>query len=181
MRIADIEGDGKPDVVAALSDVITVLRGNGDGSLQPSFMNYGSGGYLLARLLDLNGDGWPDVLSVGASGQFSVFANTKGTRLSAPNPSPAGLGVALAASPNPARSSSVLRWVLPAAGHVSLRVYDITGRLVQALENGPAAAGEHESAWSLESRDGARVKPGIYFAELRAPGARRTLRIVIAD
>ena len=73
--VADVNGDGKPDLVVTncsftggcTSDktgAVGVLLGNGDGTFQTA-MVYSSGGYVFATsvaVADVNGDGKPDLL-----------------------------------------------------------------------------------------------------------------------
>jgi len=71
VAVADLNGDGKPDVVVAhVCDYCTegtgtvgILLGNGDGSLG-SPVTYGSGGFVATSVAiqDVNGDGKPDLL-----------------------------------------------------------------------------------------------------------------------
>jgi hypothetical protein len=65
LKVADVNDDGKPDIVVANSDgSVGVLLGNGDGTFQPA-QTYGAGGttgsYSVA-VLDVNGDGKLDVV-----------------------------------------------------------------------------------------------------------------------
>jgi hypothetical protein len=65
IAVADVNGDGKPDVVVANADsgTVGVLLGNGDGTFQPA-VTYSSGGLISGFLAvaDVNGDGKPDIV-----------------------------------------------------------------------------------------------------------------------
>jgi hypothetical protein len=101
------------------------------------------------------------------------------TPASASQPAAATLALALA-SRNPVRGVAALSCSLPAAGAARLAIHAIDGRLVR----GTALAGSAGSAtWSWDLRDarGTRVRPGVYLASLDAGGARRTVRIVVAE
>jgi len=78
----------------------------------------------------------------------------------------AGAGLAaLGARPNPFNPRTRIEFGLPRAGKVTLRVFDIQGRLVSTLVNGEKAAGNHSVDF-----DGARLASGIYVIQLRMPG-----------
>lgn len=61
--IADVNGDGKPDLVIADSGGVGVMLGNGDGTFQPETLSP-SGGRMAEAVAvgDLNGDGKLDVV-----------------------------------------------------------------------------------------------------------------------
>jgi hypothetical protein len=86
VAIADVNLDGKPDVLVAnccsaeddVNRFLGVLLGNGDGTFQPG-STYATGGYLASAISarDVNGDGNPDVVvmsrfGVGGSGPSVV-------------------------------------------------------------------------------------------------------------
>jgi FG-GAP-like repeat len=78
--VADVNGDGKPDLVVANATdrnqvgdgVVGVLLGNGDGTFQP-VVRYDSGGFGAsgAAMADVNGDGKLDVVVVNCGGPVS--------------------------------------------------------------------------------------------------------------
>lgn len=94
VAVADLNGDGKPDVVAAnlaptgsgcntnQHGEIGILLGNGDGTFQP-VVTYDSGGKFANAVAvgDLNGDGKPDLVVGNANslGFAVLWGNGNGT------------------------------------------------------------------------------------------------------
>jgi FtsP/CotA-like multicopper oxidase with cupredoxin domain len=83
------------------------------------------------------------------------------------------------ASPNPIQSNTLLRFSLPTATAVDLRVFDVQGQQVRVLASGPFAAGEHRLSWSGQDEAGRMVAPGVYFLRLHAAGVTRARRVVL--
>ena len=76
--------------------------------------------------------------------------------------------------PNPAHGPASIMFELPRTTHVSLRLYDIAGREVAVLVNGPRERGRHVVPVAT-----ARLAPGPYYYVLRAEGAVETRRLVV--
>jgi len=79
VAVADVNGDGKPDLITANGDTHTVgvLLGNGNGTFQP-MVAYSAGANNSIRkvaVADVNADGKPDVLTANS------FTNTVGVLL----------------------------------------------------------------------------------------------------
>jgi hypothetical protein len=72
VAIADVNGDGNPDLLVAdpCGNAVAVLLGNGDGTFQPAVM-YGPGGTGLGGIAvaDVNGDNKWDIVVVNGSGE----------------------------------------------------------------------------------------------------------------
>jgi hypothetical protein len=87
IAVADVNRDGKRDLVARTDHGLMVLLGNGDGTFQaPVFNNtggFGPGGIAIA---DVNGDGRPDVMVTNkcfkstncSHGSVGIFLNNTG-------------------------------------------------------------------------------------------------------
>lgn len=80
--VADVTGDGIPDLVCVVSGSLEVFAGNGDGSFinNPIFTAaILPGGYATVQVGDLNGDGLPDIgvsfTNPEDQGQITVFLN----------------------------------------------------------------------------------------------------------
>ena len=87
---------------------------------------------------------------------------------------PAHATLELGAQPNPFRGSTLLRYRLPSAAHVRLVAYDVQGRAVATLDDGPRAAGEHTV--TLDAR---QLAAGVYHFRLDADGLSVVRRAVL--
>lgn len=76
--------------------------------------------------------------------------------------------------PNPFNSSTRIRFSLPSAGQATIRVYDVTGRLVTTLLDDMVAAGHHQVVF-----DGSGISSGVYFCQLKAGGELQTRKMVL--
>jgi predicted outer membrane repeat protein len=84
--------------------------------------------------------------------------------------------------PNPFREGTLLTLAIPedqVSTPVAVHIYDASGRLVRTLIDGTRpAAGVHRLAWNGTDDSGSPLRSGIYFVEMRTPGASFTRRIV---
>jgi uncharacterized protein (TIGR03437 family) len=135
--IADLNGDGKPDI--ARSNV--VILGNGDGTFQPTqYLLTASPGASSQVCRDLNGDGLPDLIYVdydqfGATGLSVLLNNTPGPPSSVMGYSAAtGVGLVAPSSIASVYGKNLARTTVLAAGPIlptqlggiSIRVRDGT-------------------------------------------------------
>lgn len=82
--------------------------------------------------------------------------------------------------PNPFNPSTQIRFVLPTAETVDLRVYDIAGRCVaKLLERAPLAAGAHAIAWDGKGHDGLLLPSGVYLYRLEAGPLKATQKMTL--
>jgi hypothetical protein len=88
-------------------------------------------------------------------------------------------GFALSSAPNPFNALSAVSFALPNSGVASLKVYDVSGRLVRTLQQGPLAAGRHVRVWNRTTDDGAVAPAGVYFARLEINGRSLGRKLVL--
>src|ERR1019366_7840293 len=83
VAVADVNGDGKPDILVTTGSTtsFSILLGNGDGTFQPALLyGYDPSGEAIA-VADFNGDGKPDVVITNVfvwecdGGGITVFLN----------------------------------------------------------------------------------------------------------
>jgi len=89
---------------------------------------------------------------------------------------PAILG---APRPNPAPGSAHITLRLRDAGTARVRVYDVAGRWVATLHDGPAEAGPMTLVWDGRDQRGKRVSSGVYWIHAEAGGERLIQRLVL--
>ena len=82
--------------------------------------------------------------------------------------------LALKAAPNPFNPGTVLQFEAPAAGHATLRAYDVAGRKVADLLDESVAAGMQSITWHPE-----KLSSGIYLLRLSLGGMTTTQRVVL--
>lgn len=143
---------GEGETWLGSSDVITNASGLAtfDIPYSPSSMR---GGYIFTATATDSG---------GNTSEFSACAPLGFTPTAAePRPDLTfGLGAII---PSPAQGRTSLPFTLPVASHVSLRAYDVSGRLVSTLAEADYSAGPQRASWSVEHMPG-----GVYFCRLQA-------------
>lgn len=85
----------------------------------------------------------------------------------------------LRVAPDPARSDVQLTFALAAPARVRLTVCDVAGRRVRELVDATLPAGARSLTWDGRDDDGARVRPGAYFAVLRQDDRLLMRRMVL--
>jgi len=103
-----------------------------------------------------------------------------GTVTSADGPEVPGAFALYPNVPNPFNPSTTIRYDVPSeGGAVTLRIYDVGGRLVRTLVEGPQTAGQKTVIWDGKDDGGRSVASGVYFSRLQAPGYNRTMKMVL--
>ncbi|MCA9752265.1 MAG: T9SS type A sorting domain-containing protein, partial [Gemmatimonadetes bacterium] len=98
--------------------------------------------------------------------------------------SPVQIGVPIAfalhrASPNPSSDRTLIRFDLPHAARVKLDVFDVTGRRVRTLVDGPVEPGYRNVLWDGRDSGGRAVASGVYFYALESEGHSFREKVVL--
>jgi hypothetical protein len=79
--------------------------------------------------------------------------------------------------PNPMRGSGQITFSVPRKSTLRLSVFDLQGREVARLAEGPHEPGRYSVDWNGPSRQ--RLQSGVYFVRLDAPGVHQVRRLVL--
>lgn len=83
--------------------------------------------------------------------------------------------------PNPFTSNTRITFSLPRATHVSLVVYDVSGRRVRTLVNGEVPGGSHSASWDRTDEAGRQLPAGVYFVRMSAQGFDKRTKLIVAQ
>ena len=112
------------------------------------------------------------------NGNQDVFAAALDSTITAvpisKNRLPIPSNISLDAFPNPFNPVAMIRFKLQKADHVTLAIYDITGRRVATLLHTWQSAGTHQRIWNAQG-----VPSGIYFARLTTRNAALTHKLLL--
>lgn len=82
-------------------------------------------------------------------------------------------------APNPFNPATEIQFALPSDQNVTLRVYNIDGRLVRTLVQGQKVAGEHSVMWMGKNDHGGQVASGLYFYRLITDSGTLTRKMTL--
>jgi hypothetical protein len=159
-------GDGVAQIdlfrgITGVSNAVVVATSDGNPNFawreRSTFAEGTEAHYYLRIRMNDNANIWtgPVYVTQGDAGTIAVDEQAPET------------GLALAASPNPSLGRVTASFALPhAISRGQLVVYDVGGRRVKTLLDGPLAAGDHRIAWTGVDDDGSVARPGVYFLRL---------------
>ena len=85
--------------------------------------------------------------------------------------------------PNPFRGATRIRFSIPGLSgesrKVTVKVFDVRGRLVNVLLDDNVSAGEHYIVWPAPDRRRAETPSGVYFIQVKCGSNCATKRVVL--
>ena len=82
--------------------------------------------------------------------------------------------IGLCASPNPFYSTSSISFELSEPGYTSIKVYDLSGRIVCSLTESELGSGKHSYIWDGTNQSGEPVSAGLYFCRIQSGNITET-------
>ena len=83
------------------------------------------------------------------------------------------------AFPNPFNPITNIRYDLPEASYIDLRVFDLAGREVRTLVRGFDHAGEKSVVWDAKDNNGRSVSAGVYIYRLETAGQVQSQKLIL--
>jgi len=115
---------------------------------------------------------WATSPGFGAGTYGPLYLIQDATRVTTaidPTPPPAFINALLQNRPNPFNPETVIPFSVATPGKVSVRVFDVRGRLVRTLVDGWRPAGVHVARWNGETDSGGKSASGVYFYMITYP------------
>jgi hypothetical protein len=81
--------------------------------------------------------------------------------------------------PNPFNPETIIKYALPNATQVSIRIYNVVGQLVNTLVDDYQPAGQHQVVWNGTNENGERVASGIYLYRFVTPDYQKTMKMTL--
>jgi hypothetical protein len=129
-------------------------------------------------LFDIRDEGAPDksardyvsaILGATLSGECQQDPNPTDTGGEPPQIDAPAKTVLYRNRPNPFNPTTTISFDLAQSGHVSLKIYDVAGRLVRTgLDKHMVAGRGHQWVWDGMDSNGQRTSSGVYFYRLEA-------------
>jgi hypothetical protein len=169
-QIPHISGGGPYTFQAQLypdGEILLVYQDMGDGATGSATVGIENADGGSGLQVAFNGAGsW-----LGGGGAVAIYNETVDAGDATVRPAALTLAEPF---PNPFNPSTTIEFALGQAGPATLSVFDLAGRRVATLVDGPLAAGAHRVTF-----DASDLASGLYFATMEAAGQRQTRRLLL--
>lgn len=181
--LADIDNDGDYDlIIGRSSGTIIYYRNDGDESLpvwvraDGEFEGVKVKQNAHAGFADIDGDGRPDMILGEYDGNFTFYKNLFAPVTSTTHENDFAVETfqLFQNYPNPFNPTTIIRFQIPDAGFVSLKVYDVLGKELKTLVNEYRNAGKYEIEF-----DGRELASGVYYYTINSKTYFQTNKMML--
>jgi flagellar hook assembly protein FlgD len=81
--------------------------------------------------------------------------------------------------PNPFNPVTQIAYHVPHESGISIRIYDVSGRLVRTLVDSVTDPGRHVAVWDGSADSGGSVGSGVYFCTMEAPDFHESHKMML--
>ncbi|MDZ7860040.1 MAG: T9SS type A sorting domain-containing protein [Candidatus Krumholzibacteriota bacterium] len=81
--------------------------------------------------------------------------------------------------PNPFNPVCTIRYEMPVSGRMSIRIYDVEGRLIRNLADKFRKPGVYSEVWNGKSDNGRGVASGVYFYQFKVNDFKKTGKMIL--
>ncbi len=121
---------------------------------------------------------FPNVRS--KTGNYSVRISNESATGIEPEPLVPGTFALYQNTPNPFNPTTAIRYDVPlGGGKVTLRVFDVSGKLVRTLVDRVESQGEKTVRWDGMDDNGNHTASGVYFCRMTAPAYVETRKMIL--
>jgi DNA-binding beta-propeller fold protein YncE len=174
-----------PVAVAAANDGLYVTdlatpllqRFGRDGGFTMQWNDEGGVRPLPGSLLGVAVDGAQVFVADLSRGRLFSFVDEGASRPAGRRPTIFAIGPAW---PNPSADGATVAFAIPARARLRADVFDVNGRHVRRLADGPFDPGEHRFVWDGRSEAGLSAPAGVYFVRGFLEGAGRAVQTRVA-
>ena len=188
IRYVDVDGDGIKEIFLNNGTLVFCFKYSKQRNFYLEFIietwDYSSDYYEGTDVADLDSDGIPEFIM-----QKHLWPPYRTKSLFWKRDKVSGVegdGYALPEEfniyqnfPNPFNPSTIIKFSIPQAAKVNIKVYNILGKEITELLNETRISGEYEINWNGTDNTGDSVPSGIYFITMTADRFSKTIKSIL--
>ena len=194
LQAADVDGDGKDELIISLGEYIIILKFTG----RPNYHSYEifyvknneqtqpGNTFRPVTIYDLDGDGKKDILlpmDKYVAPNLIVFSyllkQNKISSIDGEDKDKLSTFNIYQNYPNPFNLSSKINISLLIPSYVKLKAYNILGKEVKLLLDRELSTGEYSIVWDGTDNNGNILNSGIYLITMEAGNFRKTIKAIL--
>jgi len=82
-------------------------------------------------------------------------------------------------SPNPFVYRTSIEYIIPNETHISIKIYDVAGRMIKTLVNRKVGPGYYTVQWDARDASNLRVAAGVYFTRLESADFSSVKKVIL--